>query len=172
MTKLLFFNTMKVNGWVNNDVLNLIVHFWWPTVRIPMQTFSHPPYPLAIPLDAPNAMGMWGQHHDGDDREETAPVQRDKSQAETSRQSSVQAGQHAHPPQLEEDQRGKEIRPASVFHPNHCILGHCYIMGDQRCAAMVTPNIDRKKTCEGLSNLPGFLSLFIFDIFILKIKYG
>lgn len=109
-----------------------------------MQTFSYPPYPLAIPLDAPNAMGMWGQHHDGDDREETAPVQRDKSQAETSRQSSVQAGKHAHPPQLEEDQRGKEIRASSVFHPNHCILGHCYITGDQRWRRTETRTSKRK----------------------------
>lgn len=105
-------------------------------------TLSHPCHPL----DAPNALGMWGQHHDGDDREETSPVQGDKSQTETFRQSPVQAGQHAHPAQLEEDQRGQEIRAASVLHPNHCLLGHCYINGDQPTTAMETegacPNTD------------------------------
>lgn len=88
---------------------------------------------------------MWGQHHDGDDREETSPVQGDKSQTETFRQSPVQAGQHAHPAQLEEDQ-WQEIRAPSILYPNHCLLGHCYIKSDQRTTAMETegacPNID------------------------------
>lgn len=32
-----------------------------PALHAP--TLSHPCHPL----DAPNALGMWGQHHDGDD---------------------------------------------------------------------------------------------------------
>lgn len=89
----------------------------------------------AVP-DAPNALGMWGQHHDGDDREETPPVQGDQIQTEVSRQSPVQAGEHAHPAQLEKDQREQEIRASSVLHPNHCLLGHCYIKSDQQTTAM------------------------------------
>lgn len=38
---------------------------------------------VLLPPDAPGAMGMRGQHHDGDDREEAASLQGDQGTAET-----------------------------------------------------------------------------------------
>lgn len=69
---------------------------------------------------------MRGQHHDGDDREETASLQGDQGAAEA-RQGPVQTRQHAHPPQLEKDQRGQKIRPSTLLCPNHSLLGHSYL---------------------------------------------
>lgn len=69
---------------------------------------------------------MRGQHHDGDDREETASLQGDQGKAEAG-QGPVQARQHAHPAQLEKDQRGQKIRPSTLLSPDHGLLGHGYL---------------------------------------------
>ncbi|KAJ8397270.1 hypothetical protein AAFF_G00441040, partial [Aldrovandia affinis] len=69
---------------------------------------------------------MRGQHHDGHHREEAQSVSGDQgSPAGGARP--VQAGEHAHPAQLEEEQRTQEVRPTPLLHPHHRLLGHRHL---------------------------------------------
>lgn len=74
-------------------------------------------------------MALRRPHHDGDDREETHLVQRDQS-SPAAREEPVQAGQYAHPAQLEEEAAAAILCPAHRQRTDHHgVLGHGHLRG-------------------------------------------
>lgn len=82
---------------------------------------------LTFALLFPDAVALRRRHHDGDDREETHLVPRDQS-SPAAREEPVQAGQYAHPAQLEEEAAAAILCPAHRQRTDHHgVLGHGHL---------------------------------------------
>lgn len=93
---------------------------------------------LTFALLFPDALALRRRHHDGDDREETHPVQRDQSPP-AAREEPVQAGQYADPAQLEEEAAAAILCPAHRQRTeHHGVLGHGNLRGIK---AQATPTL-------------------------------
>lgn len=117
----------------SNSCRTAAVWWWWGWGVTTLQ-------PLTFALLFPDALALRRRHHDGDDREETHFMPRDQS-SPAAREEPVQAGQYAHPAQLEEEAATAILCPAHRQRTeHHGVLGHGHLGGMKAQAALtLTP---------------------------------